>query len=131
MPLIEKNQHFSDYDLKKLVEENPKSHILKGYVIVSTYWSQYAEGITGVNRGASAYLDVNGDPFYSKSEAIEATVKNNLKSYTRQPRDKKDYWKVGMEVTKVKSMRIIDLYKLIQEQPHSLYKHIRFVHSKK
>jgi hypothetical protein len=112
------NKQFGYYELKKYAKENPKSAILKDYVILVSGWHQYVEGITGVNRWAYILVDEKGFPFTGKSAAVEAAKKAKIKSHFKKGRPNVGYGSVNSESEVVKSIRISDLITMIEEKKH-------------
>lgn len=94
----------------------------KKYVILFYGWEQYAGGITGINNRSIIYLNNLDEPFESKSDALIAKDKANLKSSQKAGKDD-GYGPVGGHRYTVAIVTIKKLSEMIKENSGQFTNH--------
>lgn len=107
----------SVFNLKKAIDEIPEE-ILNGYVIYTTYFKQYAWGVTGCNYGSSVYVQEDGKPFPYAAAAYKAAKEAGIKPYSKKGRDT-GYGEIGAEEFTRTAMTVKDF--LNMEVYHASY----------
>lgn len=98
------------YVLQRNIENIPEE-ILNGYVIYTTYFEQYAWGITGCNHSSAVFVQEDGKPFPYATAAYKAAKEAGIKPYSRRGRDT-GYGEVGAKQYTRKAITVREFLKM-------------------
>ena len=77
------------------------------YIVKSSYFHQFAEGVTGGEYITTGYMSKEG-PFKTKGAAHAWALEHGLKSFSRKGRGSEGYGDVGAESRRVTYIRLRD-----------------------
>ena len=103
---------YNVFELEKMMRDGliPED-VLDSYVLYTTYFSQYALGVTGCNYNSGVYVSEDGTPFPYAAAAYKAAKDNGIKPYYKKGRDTA-YGEVGCKDFKRTAITVREFLKM-------------------